>query len=280
MKHIGKKLLTSVLLVTLILLAVSGCSQQMDTLDVEKEYDEAVTNSFAAELYYYKESVNKNFLEVNVLASRDENYQPIREGDIYEDLRLKVYEKRNNVSYSELLCGKSVSEADRATEQDHMFMVYWDEAGDQIVKREKQQITPEAYYQSSAFQPYWLVTKLAELQELKFSDMDFDIAKAEQEKNGVITNLTFGVKPEYLARYEAEHGKPSQFAGSSRVSLEIAYNKISHVSIYQTEEIFGVDFDNEVYNFSVVYLGKKFDIPSYDSGDWKDAPEPSLPIAS
>jgi len=157
-------------------------------------------------------------------------------------------------------------------------MVYTAEDG--TVTRTKEPMTAKEYYNSDAFSQYSVAEKLKCLQDLTVADMDFTADGAEISKKGHVTQLQFKVSDDYLKRYEEKYGEPSVLANSKRVLIEIAYEKISQIVLYVDEQIAGssMTVETEAYNFQIVYLGPKFNVPSYNeinssTGEpvWKDA---------
>ena len=143
-------------------------------------------------------------------------------------------------------------------------------------------MTAQEYYQSEAFAPYLLSSRIAELRELTVDDMDFSIKDGQAEQKVNVTELSFKPTDAYLARYEQKYGKKSLFDGAKKVSIEIAYDRIAHIIVYTDEKLdSNMSVEIEQYKFEVVYLGPKFDVPVYNKKvkddstkkefDWVDA---------
>lgn len=246
--------------------------------------DTALKNSLASDLFYWKETDNRTadtiYKQVNVLSDIDEKeYVPlVDENGEYTTLRIQVIEKKNDKETFQSICGHSSGINAQDEIKDYLFETVTAEDG--TVTRTKEPMTAKEYYNSDAFSQYSVAEKLKCLQDLTVADMDFTADGAEISKKGHVTQLQFKVSDDYLKRYEEKYGEPSVLANSKRVLIEIAYEKISQIVLYVDEQIAGssMTVETEAYNFQIVYLGPKFNVPSYNeinssTGEpvWKDA---------
>ena len=230
-----------VLAAVLLMAGLTGCTQQMESAEIRQAYETALQNAFNADVYFWKETKTHgsatDSCQVNVYAGQGDDYQALRD---------------ENGAYTEY----KISLLTQATGE-----------GGAITTLTRHPMTAQEYYQSDEFAPYLLSSRLAELAELTVDDMDFSISGAVAEQKVNVINLIFGVKEEYLARYEQKYGEKSMFDGAKKVSIEIAYDRIAHVIVYTDEQVedSGLAVEVERYKFEVVYLGPKFDIPAYNS---------------
>ena len=266
-----------------ILSAFSGCSSSLTTTEIEAVYQTALENSLNSDLFYWKETDNRGenqlYKQVNVLSDIDDDYQTIvdENGD-YPTLHIQVIEKEGGAETYQSVCGVSSGVNKEDESRSYLFKTITNPAKSKL--QTKTPMTAKEYYQSEEFRPYTVAEKLRWLDGLTVQDMDFTGKGCGVTKKGNVTKLQFGVRDDFLSRYEAEHGEPSIFAGAKRVMIEIAYEKISQIVIYVDEQLAGSSLtaETEAYNFQIVYLGPKFSIPSYNQMDtatgepvWKDA---------
>ena len=279
-----KAIIGTALCATLVLSLFSGCSTSLTTEEIEMSLDTALKNSLASDLFYWKETDNRTadtiYKQVNVLSDIDEKeYVPlVDENGEYTTLRIQVIEKKNDKETFQSICGHSSGINAQDEIKDYLFETVTAEDG--TVTRTKEPMTAKEYYNSDAFSQYSVAEKLKCLQDQTVADMDFTADGAEISKKGHVTQLQFKVSDDYLKRYEEKYGEPSVLANSKRVLIEIAYEKISQIVLYVDEQIAGssMTVETEAYNFQIVYLGPKFNVPSYNeinssTGEpvWKDA---------
>ncbi len=283
-KKMGKAIVGLTLCSALVLGLFSGCSSSLTTEEMEKELDTALKNALASDLFYWKETDNRTadtiYKQVNVLSDIDQKeYVPlVDENGEYTTLRIQVIEKKNDKETYQSICGHSSGINATDEVKDYLFETVTAEDGTAV--KTKQPMTAKAYYNSDAFRQYSLAEKLKCLQDLTVDDMDFTVDGAEISKKGHVTQLQFKVSDDYLKRYEEKYGEPSVLANSKRILIEMAYEKISQIIVYIDETVSGTSFtvETEAYNFQLVYLGPKFDVPRYNETDtatgepvWKDA---------
>lgn len=212
--------------------------------------------------------------KINVLpALEGENSTPVRdENGKYVDLKIQVAITDFNGDSTVVQCGKSEAgrtETDKSRDGNYRFyLVHEKSAADNQFKEARcKAFDPLEYYDSAEFRAHRLETLLAELGELTYDDMNFDVKDAEQKTVGKVTTLIFVPTEEYLKEYEAKHGEKSLFDGASRVLIETAYDRISNITVYEQEsadEGSKMRVEVERYKLEVVYLGPKISIPAYD----------------
>lgn len=277
----NKKILYPLLLIVLMaitVLSLSACSVPLSDDEIESAYNTAVENTMKADLYYWQEYVYKDIdstmTNVNVLASMDNKYELIKDPDgKYSELSIQVYEELNGVRMKEYLAGRSkgVGKNDPITE----YKFTSTRVDDTYVKT-KTPYTAYEYFYSEEFKQYTLNERLKELKTLKFKDMDFDFKGSEGYKKNHLSKLTFKVKESYLREYERDNGSKSIFEGADSVTIEMAYDRISQLIIYDKESLDKFAISKERYNFRVVYYGAKITIPKYNEMNdknelvWKD----------
>lgn len=257
----------------LMLSLFSGCSSTLSTEEIETALDTALKNSLASDLFYWKETDNRTadtiYKQVNVLSDIDDKeYVPlIDENGEYTTLRIQIIEKKNDKETYQSICGHSSGVNAQDEVKDYLFETVTAEDG--TTTKTKKPMTAKEYYNSEAFKQYSVAEKLKCLQELTVEDMDFTVDGAEISKKGNVTQLQFKVSDDYLKRYEEKYGEPSVLANSKRILIEMAYEKISQIIVYVDEIVSGTSFtvETEAYNFQLVYLGPKFDVPKYNEID-------------
>ena len=261
-----------VLAAVLLMAGLTGCTQQMESAEIRQAYETALQNAFNADVYFWKETKTHgsatDSCQVNVYAGQGDDYQALRdENGAYTEYKISVNETHSQPeSALQIYCGLS-SSVNEGEEAKHYLLTQATGEGGAITTLTRHLMTAQEYYQSDEFAPYLLSSRLAELAELTVDDMDFSISGAVAEQKVNVINLIFGVKEEYLARYEQKYGEKSMFDGTKKVSVEIAYDRIAHVIVYTDEQVedSGLAVEVERYKFEVVYLGPKFDIPAYNS---------------
>lgn len=257
----------------LMLSLFSGCSSTLSTEEIETALDTALKNSLASDLFYWKETDNRTadtiYKQVNVLSDIDDKeYVPlVDENGEYTTLRIQVIEKKNDKEMYQTICGHSSGVNAQDEVKNYLFETVTAEDG--TTTKTKKPMTAKEYYNSDAFKRYSIAEKLKCLQELTMEDMDFTVDGAEISKKGNVTQLQFKVSDDYLRRYEEKYGEPSVLANSKRILIEMAYEKISQIIVYVDEIVSGTSFtvETEAYNFQLVYLGPKFDVPKYNEID-------------
>ena len=283
-KKVIKSIVGMSICTALVLSLFSGCSTSLSTAEIETALDTALQNSLASDLFYWKETDNRTtdtiYKQANVLSDIDQKeYVPlVDENGEYTTLRIQVIEKKNDKEIYQSVCGHSSGINATDEVKDYLFETVTAEDGTAV--KTKQPMTAKEYYNSDAFRQYSVAEKLKCLQDLTVADMDFNADGAEISKKGNVTQLQFKVSDDYLRRYEEKYGEPSVLANSKRVLIEMAYEKISQIIVYVDEAVSGTSFmvETEAYNFQIVYLGPKFDVPKYNETDsatgepvWKDA---------
>lgn len=266
----------SVILSVCLLSALCGCSLTSFTVDELKTlYPKAVENSLKEELYYWKETVNNNkdslYRTCNVYAEIDKQYNVIRNEDgSLSNMKIDVTASNNSKNTYKALCGKSQSSSSEET-KNYLFETSYNDDGEEVSKA-KTEISPQNYVKSDAFADnYSLASVLSELSVLTVEDMNFDFDKSKLEHKGNVVKISFKVKDEYVSKYKEEFNKNSVFENSNYVTLEISYNRISSLVIYQEEKLSEkVSADKEVYKLEISYFGPIVNIPSYDSDEWSE----------
>lgn len=277
----NKKIMCLLLLIVLIAmsaLSLSACSVPLSDDEIESAYNTAVENTMKADLYYWQEYVYKDIYStmtnVNVLASMDNKYELIKDPDgKYSELSIQVYEELNGVRMKEYLAGRSKGVGKNDPIKEYKFTSV---RADEVYLRSKKPSTAYEYFYSEEFKQYTLNERLKELKTLKFEDMDFDYKGSEGYKKNHLSKLTFKVKESYLREFERDNGSKSIFEGADSVTIEMAYNRISQLVIYDKVSLDKFAISKERYNFRVVYYGAKIAIPKYNEMNdknelvWKD----------
>lgn len=254
-----------------VLLCTCSCSLTAYSEEELRSFlPKAVANSYEADLFYWKETVNRNginsFRKCNVFAELNEKtYEPLRNdnGD-YSNLDVEIQEQSKSKNTLSILCGNS-SSSKGGEPKDYLFTTAYDSAGKETEKT-KTPLTAKEYVGSADFQEkYSLRAMLAELEHLTVDDMDFNYDKSDLQHKGKVITADFKIKDSYLERYKVEHGTDSIFAGSSSVSMEFAYDKVSSVLIYENENLDNrFSMEKEAYKLEIVYFGPIVSIPKYD----------------
>lgn len=270
----GFKGFICILCAVLIAASFGGCSIGAYSVEELKTYySAAFENSFDAELYYWKETINAAdytaWRTCNVYTEIDKKYEPVMdENGQFANMKIDVYDEYNKKGVYKALCGKSQSSAG-AEDKNYLFENGYDESGNASDYR-KVKMTPQEYVRSDDFvKNYALSAKLSELAGMTVDDMIFDIDSSLMEHKGKVVKFSFAVRPEYIEKYKAQTGNDSIFAGSKYATMEFAYDRFASIVIYSEEQLGGnISADKEVYKLEAVYFGPIVNIPSYDSEPW------------
>jgi hypothetical protein len=292
-----KRILCTLLAASLLLTGLVACGAVVpeDGAKAAEEMIAAALKSSAEELYYYKETqyavrngegkvvMPPRYTEVDLWAATDklgnrlydtiggdavdttdESGVPVTrftpERKVLQDYKIKIYRKVNNRSDIEFISGLSKGGSQTA---DLTFFSQWDEKDK--ATRTLYNATRDEFAASSLFSQYSLSTKIAELAEIKPEEIDFSGSKAKLKRNGELFAMNFSIKPGYFERIG---DKTSALRGSSHIEVECTYGRIQRLSIYKSAS--GWMKEEEVYTILIVYAGPKFDVPAFDSNDWKN----------
>lgn len=262
-----------------LLFSMAGCSKTIERDEsFGKKYELAVTNSMKADMYYAVETVNEGKQtyqrKINVLpALEGENSTPVKdENGKYVDLKIQVAITDFNGDSTSIQCGHSEAsrkETDKNRDGNYRFyLVHEKNAADNQFKEARcKAFDPLEYYNSEEFSDHRIEALIAELNEISYADMNFDVKDAKQKTVGKVTTLVFAPTEEYLKEYESKHGEKSLFDGADRVLIETAYDRISNITVYEQEnaaEGSKMSVEVERYKLEIVYLGPKISIPAYD----------------
>ena len=129
-------------------------------------------------------------------------------------------------------------------------------------------MTVEEYLVSEEFEQYSIQSKLFELSLLELDDFNFDHKGSKLSNRGTIYTIKGQVTDKFLAEFEAQYGYESIFKGEL-VEIEIAYDRISKIAVYQKEMLDTFENVFESYRFEMVYLGPNISVPSYDNEKMK-----------
>ena len=276
MKKCTVKLTAAVLLLSVIAASFCGCSLTAYTVEeLRALYPQAIENSLAEPLYYWKETVNaadaSRYTTCNVYAELDDNYEPARTDDGgFVNMEMEISRTENSQNTYHLVGGRSESSA--GGEAANWVFENGYNASGEVANRKKTAVSVEEYVQSEAFKnTFSLAAVLQEFSYLTVDDMDFAVEDAGLTHKGHVVECSFAVKDSYLQRYEEQFGEPSVFAGSKYATLELSYDRFSSVVIYTEEQLGGgITSDEETYKLEVSYLGPRITVPSYDSDEWKN----------
>lgn len=264
------KVISTIVLLALLATTFSSCSLNSVSSEEYKDlFAKAVQDTLDEDLYYWKETVNspeiKSFETCNVYAEIDKNYEPIRdENDEYKNEVIVISKTSNNKEVLKIMAGNSKS-SNNGDSKDILFTSIIDENSTEF-KKVKKEMSVHDYFNSEEFQgKYSPKVRLMELENLSIDDMDFEAKGCGITKKGNTTLAKFEIKDEYLSRYKSEFGKSSIFEGSTNVAVEIAFEKISALTVYGKEALGGgLSIETEKYKFEIVYFGPIATVPSYD----------------
>lgn len=265
------KIISAAAVFAMLVTILSSCSiGKMSFNEYKDLYSKAVADTFDEDLYYWKETINKGkekaFNTCNVYAEMDKKYQPIRnENGEYANQVIVIVENSNNKESFKVSAGKSKSSKKGGGSKDMLFTSMLNSGTDDYTKTVKE-MSPHEYYNSDQFQgKYSPKVKLSELSYLTADDMNFDAKGCGITKKGVTTLAKFEIKSDYFEKFKSEFGKDSLFAGSVRVAIETAYEKISSIIVYSKDDLGnGMSVEVENYKFEIVYFGPIAYTPSYD----------------
>lgn len=272
--------LTSLCAVLTLLACLCSCSlTDFSVEELRTLYPKAVAASLGEDLFYWKETVNNGketaLRKCNVFAEIDKKYEPIRNdnGD-YSNMDVDISETANNKTMQTIQCGDAPS-ASGAGAQNYLFRTSYQDGT--VSAQTKAPMSAKEFVNSAEFQTkYSLDVMLKELEFLTVEDMDFDNELADLVHKGNVVKATFKVKESYLERYRAEFGTDSLFAGSKKVNIEFAYDRIASILVYTEKSMDSkLSVDTEAYKLQIVYFGPKVSLPKYDEMKdgvpvWKD----------
>ena len=221
--------------------------------------------------------------QVNVFAGQGSNYEPLRdENGAYSEYKINLQQTSSQPQKAvRIYCGLSQGKEKKDEAKNYLFTQTLEEG--QIVSCVKQPMTAAEYYQSEAFAPYLLSSRIAELKELTVADMDFSIKDGQAEQKVNVTELIFKPTDAYLARYEQKYGKKVAVRGGQKGIHRDCHMTGLHISLFMRRKNLDSNLSVEIeqYKFEVVYLGPKFDVPVYNQKvkddstkkefDWVDA---------
>ena len=158
------RLIGVVLCVAIMASAFFGCGADISEADVQTVLDTALQNSLSADLFYWKETDNRDdvsrYSQVNVLSDIDsKTYTPlVDENGNYTTLRIQVLRQEDGNTVYQSVCGESsgVEEGDEV--RSYLFETTADSTGETV--QTKTPMTAAEYYESAQFQPYGLQSKL------------------------------------------------------------------------------------------------------------------------
>lgn len=279
--------LTVVIVLTLALFVgiFSGCAVPINSLEEVKElYSTAIANSKKAEIYYWKETIlntgaaNKTSFKRFNLWAELKNYEPaLNEDGSYANLVANYYEEYDSKEILNMTVGKSKGASKKDEVKNYQFNTTHE--GTKTI-RTKKPMSIDEYLLTDEYKAVSLSTMIAELDHLTVDDMDFDAKGGAKGRKLNVVSLTFKIRPEYLTRYKEETGKDSLFAGSSKVFIEIAYDRITNITTYVEQGIEnsnGMTVEVEKYKLQITYYGPKIDVPAYNATNkdgstvWQDA---------
>lgn len=261
----------------LMVLPLSACGTPDGEVRAEfrTAYETAVANSMKADIYYWQETSTRDGetrnREANVYALKDDEGNVLTNEDgTYRNHCIFAADRLEGTEY---YAGASPSAENAGHTQNYLLERRKLEDGTTVSTRCP--MTAREFYNSDEFKSFRVDTLLAELAELSFDDMDFTGANADFDSKLYMKTMSFTVKPEYLELYQAAHGEPSMFAGSEYVVIEMAYDRISQVVIYEAKREDRFSIDTERYNLKIAYYGPIIQMPSYDAAAdgepvWKD----------
>ena len=220
MKKTAIRALSLLFAASLLTAGLTGCTQELEGAELTKAYETAVQNALAEDVYYWKETKlkgkNTESCQVNVFAGQGSNYEPLRdENGAYSEYKINLQQTSSQPQKAvRIYCGLSQGKEKKDEAKNYLFTQTLEEG--QIVSCVKQPMTAAEYYQSEAFAPYLLSSRIAELKELTVADMDFSIKDGQAEQKVNVTELIFKPTDAYLARYEQKYGKKSLFEGGQK----------------------------------------------------------------
>lgn len=269
-------MIVPVILSILLSFTASACTASAGTDTAYEVLTSALEKSLTNDIYYWQETVNESggvrgkiFSErkVNVYGEKDSVtgetvYVPNGIPAGYAVHIIEHIEKDDTKSTNEIYAGLSLSK-DKNAERNFVFY--------NGSSRTKKEMTASDYTASSEFiENYSLECVLQELIHLKKEDMDFSKKSAGVKTTGKVTVISFSVTSEYLNRFYNDNGAYSVMDGCERAEIEIVYGRVSCFMTYKKEYLdqkTGLSATVEPYKLTVVYLGPKFTVPSYNETD-------------
>lgn len=264
------KIISAIAVFAMLVTTLCSCSiGKISSEEYKTLYTKAVADTLDEDLYFWKETINKDkqndYNTCNVYAEIDKKYQPIRdEKGEYANHVIVLTKNSNNKENFKVSAGNSKNSKGNES-KDMLFTSTLNADTGEYTKTVKE-MSPHDYYNSDDFQSkYSTKAKLSELSYLTIDDMNFDAKSCGITKKGNTTLATFEIKSDYLNKFKTEFGKDSLFAGSIRVAIETAYEKISSIIVYSKDNLgSGMSVEVENYKFEIVYFGPIAYTPNYD----------------
>lgn len=275
MPNMSKRVIRLVVLLCLVTICAACLFSACVQLQPQQAWDmlqTAITNSLKYDIYYYKitdfrdEEVRN--LRVNVHADADNNGILHNEDGSYRNYAVRIEELYDAKYIDEQFCGIAYDSKGNNPKNVRIDKDFSD--GELTASRLYENVKTEDFIQSEVFAPYTLATQLQELTELTYDDILPNGEKYMFQKTGTVVRMQFSLAPSYFERYEQQHTTPSMFLGSSYVELELSYDRVAKIIVYQKDvldENLNITAYSELYRFDLVYLGKNISLPPYDA-DW------------
>lgn len=256
----------------LSMLAVTLCSCSLTAMSMEEFktlYPQAVQNSYAEDLFFWKEStVAKKEVSTrrcNVYAEIDKKYNRIlKENGDFANLVVDITENAKSKNVLRILCGDAPSVKGDKLEP-YLLKTTYNSKGEEEAKT-KTKMTSKEFIASDLFQQnYGIDHMLSELAHLDPEEMDIDVKGGGIIHKGNVVLITFKVNDDYLNRYKTTTGKDSMFVGSVRATIELSYERIASIVVYSNETLDkSFSIETEKYKLEIVYFGPIVKMPQYD----------------
>lgn len=281
-----KRFISGILIAAIIfgMCLLGGCYNNVDVKNGHQLIMQAVEKSLEEDIYYIQNIVideNNNYTTQNTYLYCDYDYNGNlykNEDGSYRNFKIKLIERFfDNTTKKEVgtdrIIGLSESSAKNGSPEHYAFYTnHIEDANKQDTKKEKirQKMSVADFKATEEFNKFTLAERLKEISEWKNEDLDFNISNGAIEKKLKCTILRFKMTDEYLNNYRLANGKDSLFAGKY-IYFEIAYDRVSNVVVYQENNTVSfMPIENESYKLMIVYMSPKYDIPKYDTAEYKD----------
>ena len=253
MKKTAIRALSLLFAASLLTAGLTGCTQELEGAELTKAYETAVQNALAEDVYYWKETKlkgkNTESCQVNVFAGQGSNYEPLRdENGAYSEYKINLQQTSSQPQKAvRIYCGLSQGKEKKDEAKNYLFTQTLEEG--QIVSCVKQPMTAAEYYQSEAFAPYLLSSRIAELKELTVADMDFSIKDGQAEQKVNVTELIF--KPTHILPVMSKNTAKSRCSrGPKRYPSRLPMTGL-HISLFMRRK-----------NWTAIYLWRSNSINS------------------
>ncbi len=205
----------------------------------------------------------------------DKNGNPVLENGVHKNASVQ-YEKTAGAETWIEICGESKPK--NADNKNLKFSQYTKKNAFGKVESENYEVvnmTPAQYMEQEYVKDMTLSAKLFDLAQLTADDIVFDtkaggMFKPDFSKKEIqvkLTRINFRIREGFFEEFKQKYGRESYLKGYG-INLEIAYGKVSIITVFDNINLDGMEMISEVYKMDIVYLGPIVRVPDYTAKPW------------